>query len=148
MAITAVLLAALLATGLSSSIADAARRLARAAGSPYSPLAIAIDVTVLAALREFLTFPLSLYQGFLLERRYGLSLERLGGWLRDHAKAVGLSLILGIAGAEAVYFAVRLSPTWWWLLCCRGIHSGDGRRGEDRAGRPPADVLPVHAARA
>ena len=115
-AITAVLLAALLATGLSSSIADAARRLARAPGSPYSPLAIAIDVTVLAALRECLTFPVSLYQGFLLERRYGLSLERLGGWLRDHAKAVGLSLILGIAGAEAVYFAVRLSPTWWWLL--------------------------------
>ena len=58
---------------------------------------------------------MSLYQGFLLERRYGLPWSDWRLAARP-TRAVGLSLILGIAGAEAVYFAVRLSPTWWWLL--------------------------------
>jgi len=115
-AITATLLAALLATGLSSFIADVAHRLAHAPDSRYSPLAIGIYVTMLMFLQESLTFPLVLYQGFLLERRYGLSLERFGGWLRDHLKAVGLGFILSVAAAEGVYLALRLAPTWWWLF--------------------------------
>ena len=116
LAITAVLLAGLLATGLSSVIADGARRLANATDSRYSPLAVAIYVTILVFLQETLTFPLSLYQGFLLERRYGLSLERFGGWLRDHAKGVGLGLVLSVAAAEGVYLSLWLAPRWWWLL--------------------------------
>jgi Zn-dependent protease with chaperone function len=115
-AITAMLFAALLATGFSSSIAEAARRLSHAAASQYSPRTIAIYVVILALLQETLTFPLSWYQGFLLERRYGLSLERFGGWLRDHLKAVGLGLVLSVAGAEAVYVSMQLTPAWWWLL--------------------------------
>lgn len=115
-AITVVLLAALLATGFSSSIADAAHRIAHAPALRYSPLAIGIYVTILVLVQETLTFPLSLYQGFLLERRYGLSLERFGSWLRDHVKAVGLGFVLSVAAAEGVYLSLRVSPTWWWLL--------------------------------
>jgi STE24 endopeptidase len=115
-AITAALLAGLLMTGLSSVIADAARHLANAPDSRYSPLAVSIYVTILVVLQETLTFPLSIYQGFLLERRYGLSLEPFVGWLGDHAKAVGLGLVLSVAAAEAVYLSLWLSPAWWWLL--------------------------------
>lgn len=115
-AITAVLLVVLLTSGFSSSMADAARRMSHVPGSQYSVRAVAIYVVILACLQETLTFPLSLYQGFLLERRYGLSLERLGGWLRDHVKAIGLGLVLSIGGAEAVYLSIHLAPAWWWLL--------------------------------
>jgi len=106
-AITATLLAALLATGLSSFIADVAHRLAQAPDSRYSPLAIGIYVTMLMFLQESLTFPLVLYQGFLLERRYGLSLERFGGWLKDQAKAFAIGLVLYAAGASLVYGLIR-----------------------------------------
>jgi len=115
-AITAVLLGALLVTGFSSVIADGARRLANATDSRYSAVAVTIYVTVLVFLQETLTFPLSLYQGFLLERRYGLSLERFGAWFGDHAKAVGLGLLLSVAAAQVVYLSLWLAPTWWWLF--------------------------------
>ena len=115
-AITAVLLATVLATGLSSLIADVARRLAHSPDAQSSPLAVGVYVAILFALQETITFPLSWYQGFALERRYGLSLERFGGWLRDHLKAVALGFILSLAAAEGVYLALRLVPTWWWLF--------------------------------
>jgi len=114
-AISAVLLAALLATGFSSFIAEMARRLAHA-DSSSSPAAIGVYVAILALLHETLTFPLSCYQGFTLERRYGLSLERFGGWLRDHLKGVGLGFVLSVAAAEGVYLSLRLAPMWWWLF--------------------------------
>jgi STE24 endopeptidase len=114
-AISAALLAALLVTGFSSLVADMARRLAHA-DSTSSPAAVGVYVAILALLQEALTFPLSWYQGFTLERRYGLSVERFGGWLRDHLKGVGLGFVLSLAAAEGVYLSLRLAPTWWWLF--------------------------------
>jgi STE24 endopeptidase len=71
---------------------------------------------ILALLHEALTFPVAFYRGFLLDRRYGLSLEPAAAWFADHGKAMGLGLILGIAGAEVVYVALDASGAWWWLL--------------------------------
>lgn len=73
-------------------------------------------VAVLAAIQELFAFPLAIYRGFFLERRYGLSSEPFSAWLRDHAKAAGLGFILGFAGAEVVYASLRIAPSWWWLL--------------------------------
>lgn len=115
-AITGAVLAALLATGFSSFIADVARRLARAPNSQYSPLATAIYVAILILLQETLTFPLSFYQGLTLERRYGLSLETFRSWMRDHLKAIGLGFVLSVAAAAGVYLSMWLAPTWWWLF--------------------------------
>ena len=113
--LSALLLAGLLATGLSQSVAELARRLA---GGPlvHPVIAVALYVLVLALLNELLTFPLAFYQGFLLERRYGLSTDTGRGWLADHAKAAGLGLVLSIAAADAIYFSMRISTRWWWLF--------------------------------
>jgi STE24 endopeptidase len=62
-----------------------------------------------------MTVPLAFYQGFLLERRYGLSTETARSWAADHAKATGLGLLLSIGAAEAIYLSMRISTTWWWL---------------------------------
>jgi STE24 endopeptidase len=113
---TAVLVA-LLTGGLTSSIAEVSRRVSHADGASYSPLAIAIYVLIIAGLHEVFTFPIAFYHGFLLERRYGLSKEAPGGWFADHAKATVLGLVLSIGAAEAVYLSMRVSMTWWWLLC-------------------------------
>jgi len=113
---TAALLAGFLLSGASSAIADRARLIASSSFFAHSFGAVAVYVAVLALLHEIVTFPLALYRGFILERRYDLSSESLNGWLRDHLKAAALGFVLGLAGCEVVYATLRLSPSWWWLL--------------------------------
>ena len=115
-ALTATLLGGLLASGGSGSIADAARWIAGANPAQFSPWAVLVYVVILALLNEALTLPVAFYHGFLLDRRYGLSLEPSAAWFRDHAKAMGLGMILGIAGAEVVYVALDVGGAWWWLI--------------------------------
>lgn len=115
-AVTACALAGLLGTHASSALRDAADAIARVphvAGA--APLAVAIYVIFLAVALEAVGLPLAFYRTFLLDRRYGLSSEPAGTWLRDHMKATALSVVLGLAGAEVVYFAMAAWPTWWWL---------------------------------
>jgi len=112
--LTAVLLGGLLVSGGSVALADVARVVAHTRADS-SPLAVAVYVLILGSLHEALALPLAFYHGFFLDRRYGLSSEPLGGWLRDHAKAIALGAVLAIAGAEIVSAAQRMSPSWWWL---------------------------------
>jgi STE24 endopeptidase len=112
--LTAVMLGALLISGVSVSLADVARAVAHT-GADSSPLAVAVYVGFLGALHEAFALPLAFYHGFLLDRRYGLSSEPIGAWLRDHMKAVVLGLVFAIAGAEIVSGALHVSASWWWL---------------------------------
>jgi STE24 endopeptidase len=112
--LTAVMLGALLVSGVSVALANVARLVAHT-GADSSPLAVAVYVGILGALREAFALPLAFYHGFLLDRRYGLSSEPIGAWLRDHMKAVGLGLVFAIAGAEIVSGALLVSASWWWL---------------------------------
>jgi Zn-dependent protease with chaperone function len=79
-------------------------------------IVVAFFVLILACLNELVTLPLAFYQGFLLERRYGLSTETGRGWLADRLKAAAVGLVLSVAAAEAIYFSMRVSTRWWWLL--------------------------------
>ena len=74
-----------------------------------------VYVALLSLLNEVGSLPLALYSGFLLERRYELSNETFGAWLRDQVKSFGLGLLLGGAAASLVYWLIRLSPERWWL---------------------------------
>ncbi len=88
---TGSLLVAILVSGGSAALRDAAAAVAGAAwaADPLQTwLVVAVYVSVLFLAREALTLPLSFYGGFVLERRYGLSVQRAGEWLRDHGKAV------------------------------------------------------------
>lgn len=114
--VSASLLILLLASGLSTSIADFARQLAHADTLPSSALVVALYVLLLVAVHEAFTFPLAFYQGFLLERRYGLSKESAIGWLADHLKATALGLLLSVGAAEVIYQSMRASIVWWWML--------------------------------
>ena len=114
--LTVVMLVGLVVSGASIEIADVSRRIAHASGNGFSAVAVAIDVTILALLQQVFAFPLGWYQGHLLDRRYGLSIEQPREWIRDYAKGMALGLLLAVAGAEIVYGALHLSPAWWWLM--------------------------------
>ena len=78
-------------------------------------LAIVYYIAFLLILNEAGSLPLAFYSGFLLERRYGLSDERLGRWLVDQVKSFAIGLVLSSMGAAIIYALIRVSPQRWWL---------------------------------
>ena len=65
---------------------------------------------------EVLTSPLSYYNGFVLPHRYGISTQKLRGWLADLGKGGALSLVFGAAAVAVIYWLLLDFPTLWWLL--------------------------------
>ena len=68
-------------------------------------------VVVLAATLACL--PLDLWRGLLRERRWGLSTQRLQGWLTDRARSTGLAVLLAAVLWTALVALVRAFPRWW-----------------------------------
>jgi Zn-dependent protease with chaperone function len=112
-----VLLGGLVTTGLSVSLRNTAESIAlRLASSRWEPaLTVLAYVLLLSILNEIGSLPLGFYSGFALERRYGLSNETWGAWLRDHAVALGIGLVLAWGGVGIIYALIRWSPDRWWL---------------------------------
>ncbi len=63
-----------------------------------------------------LAAPLSYYSGFVLPHRYGLSIQKFGGWLGDEAKTWILSLAFGAGIVAVAYWFLTSFPAIWWLL--------------------------------
>ena len=84
----------------------------------------AIYVLFLALILELVTLPFAFEAGWRLERKYGLSRESAGGWLRDRMKGFGVGVVLAAAAAELVYLTARVWPTWWWLAAATVLTAG------------------------
>ena len=123
-ALSALLLVGLAATGASAALRNGAMALTGAPGGALRT--IAVYALALAVLQEALSFPLTWYRGFLLDRRYGLSTEPFKAWLADHGKACILGLLLAVAGALFVYAALGKWPTWWWLISAAAFMAAVG----------------------
>jgi STE24 endopeptidase len=107
-----IILAGLLLFGVSAALRDWAVGVL----GPSPALVVALYVLALSLLFEVATLPFSLYRGFVLERRYGLSIETLEHWLKDHAKAVVVGVVFAEAGAVFVYFTLGNWPESWWVF--------------------------------
>lgn len=59
--------------------------------------------------------PLGVLGGFVLERRYGMSVQGLRSWLGDAAKSLGIGLAFSIVAVEALYFLLATTPDRWWV---------------------------------
>jgi Zn-dependent protease with chaperone function len=115
---SALLLVALLATGASAGLRDAANALAAwAEPSIRVWLVVGIYVVLLTLVNEIGGLPLAFYGRFLVERRYGLSNQTLGDWAYDQIKSLVVGLALGVGAASIVYFFIRRSvgDGGWWL---------------------------------
>jgi Zn-dependent protease with chaperone function len=111
---SAVLLAGLLVTGASIGLRNVAQAIAFR-GAAHPALVLVIYVTLLSLVNEVVSVPLSLYSGFVIERRYGLSNQTLRAWILDELKGLAVGLILGALAASIIYFFIRLAPDSWWL---------------------------------
>ncbi len=105
---SAALLVGLVASGGHVWLRDLAERFL-----PGAP--VLAYVLFLSMLNEAGGLPLALYSGLVLERRYGLSNERLSAWATDQAKSFAIGLLLGGGAAALVYALIARSPDRWWL---------------------------------
>jgi STE24 endopeptidase len=115
------LLAGLLLSGLSHTIRASAEALT--ASEPawlQLPLAACLWVLAVAVVHELGALPLSLYGGFVLDRRYGLSRQSAAEWWKDHVRVSGVALALAMAAAIWIYASLELWPTGWWVAAWGG----------------------------
>jgi STE24 endopeptidase len=79
------------------------------------PLAAALYLLILVLGYGMIMGPVGYYEDFVLPRRYGLSNQSLGGWLRDRARAFTLGLLLCLSLVTVIYSLMDCLPTLWWL---------------------------------
>ncbi|HEY7518160.1 MAG TPA: M48 family metalloprotease [Methylomirabilota bacterium] len=108
LALTASFFLAVLATGAAHRLAEAA-----AAVSAVPVLHVATVAIVLGAAHAVLGFPLGWLGGYHWPRRFGLLHQPPRSWLFDRAKAAALGGLVALAGVEAVYALLRITPLWW-----------------------------------
>jgi len=113
---TGVILIGFLFSGASTAARDWTASVTGASPS----LSVALYILALSLLFDLVTLPFNIYRGFLLERRYGLSTETMGHWLKDHGKAAIVGLIFAEAGGLFVYFTLRHWPFAWWAYAGLG----------------------------
>jgi STE24 endopeptidase len=70
---------------------------------------------ITTAAHTLISFPLSLYSGYTLEHRFGLSRQTLARWLWRYAKRNALALAFGLALLIGLYWLIWTVGTWWWL---------------------------------
>ena len=78
--------------------------------------AAAIYLVGLMVAYEVLSAPLRYYSDFVLPHRYGLSIQKFGGWLGDVAKSGMVRLVIGAGMVAAVYWFMESFPEIWWLI--------------------------------
>jgi STE24 endopeptidase len=85
--------------------------------------AAAVGVYALAFMVGYhaLLLPLAFYQGFVLERRYGLGTAPLSTWLIDFTKAAAVVSIPSAGLAAFIYGTMRWWPAGWWIASAAGL---------------------------
>lgn len=71
---------------------------------------------IVIGLHVVVSFPLSLYAGHLLEKKYELSKQSLAGWLSRYAKRNALAITFGAVMFVGLYWIIWLTGPWWWLI--------------------------------
>ena len=65
---------------------------------------------------ELITFPLNLWRGWILPRRFSISRQSFRQWFMEYIKTTGLSMLLVIIVSELFYAFLSIAPSWWWFL--------------------------------
>ena len=66
-------------------------------------------------LTTILIFPLTVYEDYFREHKYGLATQTFGPWMGDQLKNLGVNLVLGGLLAMMLFGIVRRLPRTWWI---------------------------------
>lgn len=100
-------------SGLSSNAASFAARFRVPAGLIiYSLFLIPLFILLL---------PVSFFKEYVIEKRFGLSTQRISSWLLDQLKGFVLGLVLGYPVALLFFFIFIKFPGYWWAFGVAGL---------------------------
>ena len=66
-------------------------------------------------LTTILVFPLTVYEDYMREHKYGLATQTFGPWMIDQIKEFAVTLVLGGLLAMLLFGVVRRLPRTWWI---------------------------------
>src|SRR5260370_2983799 len=93
----------------SARVRDLAERVTR-----FKPVHTFVYWIQYLVLTTILVFPLTVYEEYFREHKYGLATQTLGPWMGDQLKNLGVNLVLGGLLAMLLFGVVRrLQRTWW-----------------------------------
>jgi len=78
-------------------------------------LAFLLFVVILGGLINIITLPLSYASGFLLEHKYGLSNQTIGGWIGEKLKGLAVAAVIGLPILALFYWLLHTYQNMWWL---------------------------------
>lgn len=94
----------------SAAMRNFAERLTR-----FKPIQTAIYWIEYLLLTTVLVFPLTVYEGYFREHKYGLATQTFGPWMGDQLKGLGVGLVLGGIIVVILFGIVRRLPKTWWI---------------------------------
>lgn len=95
---------------------DSLNRLVKTAVAPHGAMAAQLVLLVAFALvNGLLELPLSVYQTFGLEQRFGFNHMTGRLWLADLVKSAALGLVIGLPLAAMVLWLMGAADSLWWL---------------------------------
>lgn len=100
----------LLQLGWSAAMRDLAERLTR-----FRWLQTLFYVGEYILLTAILVFPLTVYEGFFREHKYGLATQTFGPWMGDELKSLLVNLVLGAIIGVLLLSVVRYFRGTWWI---------------------------------
>ncbi|MGB7865677.1 MAG: M48 family metallopeptidase [Candidatus Sulfotelmatobacter sp.] len=105
----AAILLLLLNLGWSAAMRNLAERVTR-----FKPVHTMVYWGQYLLVTSILGFPLSVYEDYFREHKYGLATQTFGPWMGDQLKGLGVNLVLGGILAMMLFGIVRrLQRTWW-----------------------------------
>lgn len=94
----------------SAGMRDLAQRITR-----FKPVQTLIYWVQYLVLTTILIFPLTVYEDYLREHKYGLATQTFGPWMMDQLKGLAVGLVLGGILVTLLFGVVRRLPRTWWI---------------------------------
>ena len=94
----------------SAKMRDLAERVTR-----FKPVQTMVYWVQYLVLTSILLFPLTVYEEYFRERKYGLATQTFGPWFYDQFKGLLIDLVLGAIIVTLLFGIVRRLPRTWWV---------------------------------
>ena len=94
----------------SNRMRDLAERVTR-----FKPVHTLVYWLQYLVLTTILVFPLTVYEDYFREHKYGLATQTFGPWMGDQMKGLGVGLVLGGLLVMLLFGVVRRYPRTWWI---------------------------------
>jgi len=94
----------------SARMRDLAERVTR-----FQPVHTFVYWLQYVVLTSIFIFPLTVYEEYFREHKYGLATQTFGPWMADQLKGLGVGLMLGGVLAMLLFGVVRRFPRAWWI---------------------------------